>query len=439
MKTKQLVRAALLAVVALAFACALSWRGDAQGQAQPRWWKGNLHTHSLWSDGDDYPEMIADWYRGHGYQFLALSDHNTLQQGERWIDVAKSRGGMAAFERYRARFGADWVESRTRDGVLEARLKRLDEFRGRFEARGRFLLIQSEEITDKYGNLPVHINATNLSSLIRPRGGDSVREVMQNNVDAVMEQRAAIRQPMFPHLNHPNFGWGVTAEDLAAVRGERFFEVYNGHPGVRNYGDDRHASTERVWDIALSLRLSRPEGEPLYGVGVDDAHNYHEMAANRSNPGRGWVMVRATELTPAAIVAAMEAGDFYASSGVTLRRVERRPNRLSLAIDTAPGVEYVTRFYGTRRGFDAASRAVRGEDGQPLYATRVYGEGVGALLAETRGASASYTLRGDELYVRAVVTSSKLKENPYAAGDFEAAWVQPVIPPAPQENAAAPR
>ena len=26
-----------------------------------RWWKGNLHTHSLWSDGDDYPEMIAGW------------------------------------------------------------------------------------------------------------------------------------------------------------------------------------------------------------------------------------------------------------------------------------------------------------------------------------------------------------------------------------------
>src|SRR4051812_14578354 len=23
---------------------------------QPRWFKGNLHTHSLWSDGNDYPE-----------------------------------------------------------------------------------------------------------------------------------------------------------------------------------------------------------------------------------------------------------------------------------------------------------------------------------------------------------------------------------------------
>src|SRR5690348_16364915 len=29
--------------------------------AAEHWWKGNTHTHSLWSDGDDYPEMIVDW------------------------------------------------------------------------------------------------------------------------------------------------------------------------------------------------------------------------------------------------------------------------------------------------------------------------------------------------------------------------------------------
>ncbi|MBI5769539.1 MAG: hypothetical protein HZA93_17320 [Verrucomicrobia bacterium] len=36
----------------------------------PRWFKGNLHTQSLWSDGDDYPEMIADWYKRAGYHCL---------------------------------------------------------------------------------------------------------------------------------------------------------------------------------------------------------------------------------------------------------------------------------------------------------------------------------------------------------------------------------
>ena len=66
--------------------------------ADARWWKGNLHTHSLWSDGDDYPEMIADWYRDNGYHFLAVSDHNVLAEGQRWIHQEKNAGGLRAFD-----------------------------------------------------------------------------------------------------------------------------------------------------------------------------------------------------------------------------------------------------------------------------------------------------------------------------------------------------
>ena len=51
----------------------------------PRWFKGNLHTHSLWSDGDDYPEMITDGYKRAGYHFLAMSDHNIMPEGQRWF------------------------------------------------------------------------------------------------------------------------------------------------------------------------------------------------------------------------------------------------------------------------------------------------------------------------------------------------------------------
>ena len=109
--------------------------------AESKWWKGNLHTHTLWSDGDDYPEQIAKWYKDHGYQFLTLTDHNCLQVGERWIDVNRSKGGPPAFMKYRAMWGDSWVQTRERDGRLEARLKTLKEFRGRLEVQGKFLLI----------------------------------------------------------------------------------------------------------------------------------------------------------------------------------------------------------------------------------------------------------------------------------------------------------
>lgn len=43
-----------------------------------RWYKGNLHAHSYWSDGHDFPEMIACWFKDHGYDFLAFTEHDRL-------------------------------------------------------------------------------------------------------------------------------------------------------------------------------------------------------------------------------------------------------------------------------------------------------------------------------------------------------------------------
>src|SRR5690606_15615515 len=69
-----------------------------------KWYKGNLHTHSYWSDGDEFPEMIMDWYKGRDYDFVALTDHNILAQGEKWVVVRKGRIYEDAFEKYLAKF-----------------------------------------------------------------------------------------------------------------------------------------------------------------------------------------------------------------------------------------------------------------------------------------------------------------------------------------------
>jgi hypothetical protein len=236
-------------------------------------------------------------------------------------------------------------------------------------------------------------------------------------------------------VNHPNFGWSLTAEDIAAVRGARFFEVYNGHPLVNNRGDALRAGTERIWDVALTLRLSQG-GDVLYGLATDDAHYYHETGPRAPNPGRGWVMVRADRLAPEALVAAMERGDFYASSGVAITEVRRKRGRIALRIRPERGVTYTTHFIGTRRGYDPASEPVRDSAGRDL--TRRYAPEVGAILATVPGTTPSYELAGDELYVRATVVSSKRKDNPVVAGEVERAWVQPLVPPRADRSARSP-
>jgi len=399
---------------------------QAQSAGGIRWWKGNLHTHTLWSDGDDYPEMVVGWYVDHGYDFLSITDHNRMLEGDRWVNTT-NRGGGVALKKYLARHGANWVVQRTTNGMAQVRLKTLEEFRPLFEKPGKFLLIPGEEISAEYQAAPIHLNGINLREVIPPQGGNSITEVLQNNINAVLEQRRRTSQPMFPHINHPNFQWALSAEDMVALRGDRFFEVFNGHSGVRNYGDQTHASMERIWDIILTRRAVELGIAPSWGTATDDSHAYHEFRVGKTNPGRGWVMVRAAELTPAAIIAAMERGDFYATSGVRLRDLKVGPKEVRVEMEPEPGVMFTTQFIGSRKGVDLKSEPVRDEQGKELRVTRRYSDGVGAVLAEVKGNLAIYTLKGDEIYVRAKVISSKPKENPYAAGDFETAWVQPLV------------
>jgi hypothetical protein len=394
----------------------------------PKFWKGNLHTHSFWSDGDDFPEMIADWYVRHGYQFLGMSDHNILAEGDRWIDMHAGKAGRAeALRKYRARFGDAWVERRDKDGKEQVRLKPLAEYRSLLEQPGKFLMIPAEEITHRFGLKPVHVNAINLRDLVTPAGGDNVGETIRVNVRAVEEQRKKVGRPMLAFLNHPNFGWGVRAEDML-VEELRYFEVYNGHSSVRNYGDAVHPSTEKLWDITLALRLGKLKMQVLYGLGTDDSHAYHVYGLGKTNPGRGWIMVRAPFLSAEAIVKSIEAGEFYVSSGVTLDDVRQENGALRLKINGRPGVTYKTQFIATLRGTPLDSEARTDDAGKTLDVTRVYHPDVGKVVAETDVLEPTYQFAGQELYVRARVTSSQPHPNPYEKGDVEMAWTQPMLP-----------
>ena len=384
------------------------------------WWKGNLHTHSLWSDGDDYPEMIADWYRGNGYHFLGISDHNVLAEGQRWIHREKNAGGQRAFDKYLKHFGDDWVEHKVVNGVPQVRLKTYAEYRPKMAVPGSFLLMQSEELSDQFQGRPIHINVTNIKKQIPPQGGAGVAATMQKNIDAVLAQRRATGQPMFPHINHPNLGWAIQPADMIQLRGEQFFEVYNGHPAVNNYGNTQHLSTGQIWDVINAYRLGVHKLPLMFGLATDDAHNYHDLAVGQSNTGRGWVMVRAELLTPESIIAAMERGDFYASSGVAVADIRLVKSKYSFRIQAEKGVTYTTWFVGTRKNFKSSSDLAKRNSLKPAQAR------IGEILGQSQSLEPSYTFDGDELYVRAEIMSSKKMANPYVSGEHERAWLQPI-------------
>lgn len=339
MPKRVLLLAAALACVYL-FATRAQTASSQTGRETRRWYKGNTHTHTLNSDGDSTPDEVTRWYREHGYQFLVLTDHNFLTS----VDALN------------ALHGAD----------------------------EQFLVLRGEEVTDRFGEKPIHVNGLNVREKVEPQGGSSVVETVQRNVDAIRRVEGV------PHINHPNFRWAITADELKQVQNTRLFEVFNGHPQVNNVGGGGVPGLEEVWDTILS------GGKLLYGIAVDDAHHFKRpWDAKASRPGQGWVVVRAERLSAEAVLAALEQGDFYASTGVELEDYRASRKSIFVKVREQSSTKYRVQFVGQ---------------------DKLTGKG-GKLLKEAIENPATYDVRGGEGYIRAKVIDSNGK----------LAWTQPVM------------
>lgn len=237
------------------------------------WHKGNTHVHTkLCGHADSTPEVVAQWYHDHGYNFLILSEHN------KYIDPTT--------------------------------VKLLGEI------RDDFLLIPGEEVTG-----PVHSTAMNVSRLVPWDFKDKNRtKVVQWQVEQTKKAGG------ITILNHPNAPL-IRPAELYPVKDLYLFELYNAHPMTKNFGDAHRPSTSSLWNALLD------KGMTIYGVASDDSHKFAKWDEKYDNPGRGWVMVRSDELSSDAITLAMNKGDFYSSSGVILKKVIVGKNRIEVQVD----------------------------------------------------------------------------------------------------------
>ena len=301
------------------------------------WLKGNTHAHTTMSDGDSPPEVVARWYKKHGYQFLVLSDHNIFTDPKTLSDLVDST----------------------------------------------FLLIPGEEVTALYERKPdvkkpVHVNGLNIPGLIKPVVDTSLVATIQANVNAVRAVNGV------PHINHPNFYWAFGQRELLQINNDKLLEIFNGHPLVNNFGGGGYPGMEQVWDHLLTA------GKRIYGIAVDDAHDFQgEFSPRQSNPGRGWVAVKARQLDALEIVQNLEKGLFYASTGVILDDIIVSPKAIEIRIHQRWDFKYRTEFIGAG----------------------------GKILQTSEENPAVFKLTQNEPYVRAKVFES--------AGFV--AWVQPVF------------
>lgn len=348
----------LTILLCLLFAIAPQARPQATTAASARWYRGNTHTHTLNSDGNAAPADVVRWYKEHGYAFVVITDH------ERVTDV----------------------------GPLNLQ----------FAEPGKFLVLPGEEVTQKVADSLVpdrrrqaHVVAIGTANTIFPLGERGVAAGMTMAATYARNVGEIVAAGGLAQINHPNFRWSVRPEDIAQLPDSTLFEVWNAHPWVNNLGGRDEAgraslSTEALWDTLLT------RGKMFFGVASDDAHEFlpeqlQDPLATR--PGGGWVMVRADTLTQTSVIAALKAGNFYSTNGVLLDDYRASSRRIEIRIAPSSRPDDVRRFH-----------------------TQFIGRG-GKILADAYGRAASYTIRGNEGYVRATVTDSNGRK----------AWTQPAL------------
>tara|TARA_R110002072_G_scaffold203257_1_gene361244 strand:- start:5122 stop:6405 length:1284 start_codon:yes stop_codon:yes gene_type:complete len=404
-------RTVLIAVTSAALAVAAGQ--DEVVPTEPQWWKGNTHTHTLWSDGLSAPETVVDWYRAHDYDFLVLSDHNHMQTEERWFTVDDGRLQPEDVDELKSIFGDRAVETRDWNGQPQMRLQTLTELQLRFARPGEFLLIPGEEITCNYRRKtesgfhdhPIHVNAINLATTIPPRGGDSPADLMNAIVRDVNEHAATHQRSVLSHVNHPIENAALSVQDIASLTGDRFFEIHNGLRSCPSQAEGDDPSIEDWWDEANTIRCEEPARPLLYGIASDDAHRIDGEPEVQA--GRAWIVVRSPSLDAASLIEAMRKGDYYASTGVDLEDIQVTREAYTVDVQEREGVKHRVKFFGLRQG-----------------ETEVQ------ILMEGARDPAVYTWRGDEVWVRAKVITDRPHLNPQHADEVERAWTQPFRRPA---------
>jgi hypothetical protein len=231
-------------------------------QTGGRFFRGNLHTHSNRSDGVLAPEEVCRRYHAQGYDFIALTDHLVGLYDYPITDTTRYRSAD-----FTTILGAELHSGAMQNGELW------------------------------------HILAVGLpSDFAPPDAPDFTPHTEQESGPALaMRARAA---GAFVAIAHPEWS-GLTTEDAHGIEAAHAVEVYNHGCAV---GCDR-AHGFYTLDQLLT------EGRRLTLCATDDAH-FHEP-----DHFGGWVMVKAPENDPDALLEALKAGHFYSSTGPEFRAV----------------------------------------------------------------------------------------------------------------------
>lgn len=265
-----------------------------------RFYKANMHMHTTVSDGVGSPEEIKKAYMDAGYSIVAYSDHEVLVEHNDLTD--ENFLAITSFEKT--------INKSTEKTYSHMTTAHLNFFAK--DPNNISLSVLNPETA--WGNAKNYITEEMKKFAYKAEySAEGLNDVIKRAND----------EGFLVTLNHPV--WSLeNYDDYKDLKGLWGIEVYNTASDLEGYPD-----TVQPFEDLLR------KGERLYPLCTDDAHKPYDRFG-------GFIMIKADKLEYKTIMAALEKGDFYASTGPSIYDIAVEDNILSVKCSDAVTVSFIT-------------------------------------------------------------------------------------------------
>ncbi len=254
--------------------------------APGKFYRGNLHTHSTGSDGALEPKEVCRRYQAEGYDFISLTDHLV---------------GLFDYP------------------ITDTTAFRDDAFT---------TLIGAELHTGAMENGHIwHLLAVGLPFDFTPPNAPHFQTIQDSETAPHIAQRAR-DAGAYVTIVHPHWS-GLTEADARSIKAAHAVEIYNHGCTVDNDRGEGFLTLEHLLN----------EGRHLNMIATDDAHFHTPDFFG------GWVMVKADENSPEALLAALKAGTFYSTTGPAIHDI--RVTKDHVEVDCSAAVNILVQGKGS--------------------------------------------------------------------------------------------
>lgn len=257
-----------------------------------RFYKANLHCHTIHSDGRWTPEQVKAEYQKRGYSIVAYTDHRHYGWYPELMDDAFVP--LAAYE-------GDLNEPFRKPGDFQrVRTYHINFYDTNPAERGGFTAVQPPQ---RYGD----IHSLN-------------QFLFEMNEKGFL---ACYNHPYWSLQNYTDY------KDLCGVFA---MEIYNHGCEL----DGLYGYHPQAYDEMLRA------GTRLFCVATDDNHDAYAPGDPRCDSFGGWTMLKLEKLDYASVIEGLRKGDFYCSTGPALEELYIRDNALHIKCSPVEKIYAIT-------------------------------------------------------------------------------------------------